>query len=99
MQKILVPVGVAALFGCGVFFYSYMMSDEMVLRRLGYDRSLIQELVDKQPDLVQDLIDDHRNYQDLESYLEVPALIMIVMTLMFNFQSTIKNSKPVTSFI
>lgn len=71
MQKILVPVGVAALFGCGVFFYSYMMGDEMVLRRLGYDRSLIQELVDKQPDLVQDLIDDHRNYQDLESYLEV----------------------------
>ena len=87
MQKILVPVGVAALFGCGVFFYSYMMSDEMVLRRLGYDRSLIQELVDKQPDLVQDLL------------VEVPALIMIVMTLMFNFQSTIKNSKPVTSFI
>ena len=96
MQKILVPVGVAALFGCGVFFYSYMMSDEMVLRRLGYDRSLIQELVDKQPDLVQDLIDDHRNYQDLESYLEVSG---------FNYDcydsyvQLSKNSKPVTSFI
>lgn len=71
MQKVLVPVGVATLLGCGVFFYSYMMSDEMVLRRLGYDHSLIQELKENHPQLVQDLIDDHRSSKDLEKYLEV----------------------------
>ena len=71
MQKILVPIGVVALLSSGLFFYSYMMSDEMVLTRLGYDRALIEMLMEEQPDLVQDLIADHRNSKDIADYLTV----------------------------
>lgn len=71
MQKILVPIGVVALLSSGLFFYSYMMSDEMVLTRLGYDQALIEMLMEEQPDLVQDLIADHRNSKDIANYLTV----------------------------
>lgn len=71
MQKVLVPIGVVALLSSGLFFYSYMMSDEMVLSRLGYDRTLIDSLISEQPDLVQDLIEDHRSSKDIADYLTV----------------------------
>ena len=71
MQKVLVPIGIVALLGSGLLFYSYMMSDEMVLRRLGYDRTLIESLINEQPDLVQDLIEDDRNSEDISDYLTI----------------------------
>ena len=71
MQKILVLGSVVTLLALGLFFYSYMMSDEMVLIRLGYDRELIDVLMEEQPDLVQDLIADHRNSDEISDYLTV----------------------------
>lgn len=71
MQKVLVPIGIVALLGSGLLFYSYMMSDEMVLRRLGYDRTLIESLINEQPDLVQDLIEDDRKSEDIVDYLTI----------------------------
>lgn len=71
MQKVLVPIGIVALLGSGLLFYSYMMSDEMVLRRLGYDKTLIESLIKEQPDLVQDLIEDDRNSEDISDYLTI----------------------------
>lgn len=71
MQKVLVPIGIVALLGSGLLFYSYMMSDEMVLRRLGYDKTLIESLINEQPDLVQDLIEDDRNSEDISDYLTI----------------------------
>lgn len=71
MQKVLVPIGIVTLLGSGLLFYSYMMSDEMVLRRLGYDRTLIESLINEQPDLVQDLIEDDRNSEDISDYLTI----------------------------
>ena len=74
MQKILVLGSVVTLLALGLFFYSYMMSDEMVLIRLGYDRELIDVLMEEQPDLVQDLIADHRNSDEISDYLTVNGL-------------------------
>lgn len=71
MQKVLVPIGIVTLLGSGLLFYSYMMSDEMVLRRLGYDKTLIESLINEQPDLVQDLIEDDRNSEDISDYLTI----------------------------
>lgn len=71
MQKVLVPIGIVALLGSGLLFYSYMMSDEMVLRRLGYDKTLIESLIKEQPDLVQNLIEDDRNSEDISDYLTI----------------------------
>lgn len=71
MQKVLVPIGIVALLGSGLLFYSYMMSDEMVLRRLGYDRTLIESLINEQPDLVQDLIEDDRKSENISDYLTI----------------------------
>lgn len=71
MQKVLVPIGIVTLLGSGLLFYSYMMSDEMVLRRLGYDKTLIESLIKEQPDLVQDLIEDDRNSEDISDYLTI----------------------------
>lgn len=71
MQKVLVPIGIVTLLGSGLLFYSYMMSDEMVLRRLGYDRTLIESLINEQPDLVQDLIEDDRKSEDIVDYLTI----------------------------
>lgn len=71
MQKVLVPIGIVALLGSGLLFYSYMMSDEMVLRRLGYDKTLIESLIKEQPDLVQDLIEDDRKSEDIVDYLTI----------------------------
>lgn len=71
MQKVLVPIGIVALLGSGLLFYSYMMSDEMVLRRLGYDKTLIESLINEQPDLVQDLIEDDRKSEDIVDYLTI----------------------------
>lgn len=71
MQKVLVPISIVALLGSGLFFYSYMMSDEMMLRRLGYDQTLIESLINEQPDLVQDLIKDHRNSKEIADYLTI----------------------------
>lgn len=71
MQKVLVPIGIVTLLGSGLLFYSYMMSDEMVLRRLGYDKTLIESLIKEQPDLVQNLIEDDRNSEDISDYLTI----------------------------
>ncbi len=71
MQKVLVPIGIVTLLGSGLLFYSYMMSDEMVLRRLGYDKTLIESLINEQPDLVQDLIEDDRKSEDIVDYLTI----------------------------
>ena len=71
MQKVLVPISIVTLLGSGLLFYSYMMSDEMVLRRLGYDKTLIESLINEQPDLVQDLIEDDRNSEDISDYLTI----------------------------
>lgn len=71
MQKVLVPIGIVALLGSGLFFYSCMMSDKMMLRRLGYDQTLIESLINEQPDLVQDLIKDHRNSKEIADYLTI----------------------------
>ena len=54
-------MSVVALLGSGLCFYSHMMSDEMVLSRLGYDRTMIETLISEQPDLVNSLINDQRN--------------------------------------
>ena len=71
MQKILVPMSVVVLLGSGLCFYSHMMSDEMVLSRLGYDRNMIETLISEQPDLVHSLINDQRNSEEIEDYLMI----------------------------
>ena len=64
-------MSVVALLGSGLCFYSHMMSDEMVLSRLGYDRTMIETLISEQPDLVNSLIDDHRTSEEIEDYLTI----------------------------
>lgn len=64
-------MSVVALLGSGLCFYSHMMSDEMVLSRLGYDRNMIETLISEQPDLVHSLINDQRNSEEIEDYLMI----------------------------